>query len=261
MSSFDDFGSFIKIPGVSIYNDKLHGLQKRRKGGPNARQFKELESMKNQRLHRREFIMCSQMGSLIRRNMHEFDYTFRSSLNYELNGILKNIIIKDKVNGPGKRSLNLRTNGSPLNNYMLSEKHIDNVIFFPYEFNISEDRKSIKCTIPGFNPESLIYFPKPANTCKIFMQVSIVSDFNFNEVDNQYKPVKDQSFTFKKSVETGLIPGSELCEALELNIDLNFTPEPNHALIVLFGLEFSEEFSSRTVSNKSWGYSKIQCVV
>lgn len=237
--------------------DSVYGPIISRKGGPSAAQHANLTSMEGNRNYNREWGYSSHVGSLIRESLRKYRSLFNFDFHSRLVGDVLDICHADITHPMGKRSIDIKNNGRRLENYIISKIPLRDLTSIEPDYQISENRQNILINIPAFAPMDKTFFPKGTGSFKLLFNAGTISNFVFNEATKNYFPEKDKSVSQNQYAESQRFNSQDLIEGFTLEINLNEAPDPDHALLLSFGIRFFNIMPDESNKNKEWAAMKI----
>lgn len=189
---------------------KLKGIDKEiiaKKGGPTARQVKTKASYKELRKNQKEFGVASMMAKTLRQSlstgMSEICETYVSG---KLTAQFRNLA-KMEEGETGTRPLFLSKHGHLLNGFEFNSKVPYEKIFgAKYFVKPGSQRGQVILHFPAFIPEKTFQAPKGATNFKITARLIALSDYQFDQKANGYKPVNKELHGKYGTYESAMLP-------------------------------------------------------
>ena len=199
----------MKIPkGYRKYN--LKGIDRdiiAKKGGPTSEQVKTNASYRELRNNQKEFGVASMMAKTLRQSfskgMSEICETYVSGrLTAQFRNLAK--MEKEKI---GTRPLFLSKHGHLLNGFEFnSSAPYEKIFGAKYFVKLGSQRGRVILHFPAFIPEKIFRSPKGTTNFKIIARLISLSDYQFDQKTQGYKPVNKYVHGKYGTYESSMLP-------------------------------------------------------
>lgn len=178
-----------------------------RKGGPTANQVKTKASYKELRNNQKEFGVASQMAKTLRqslsRGMSEICETYVSG---KLTAQFRNLA-KLEEGQTGTRPLFLSKHGHLLKGFEFnSSAPYEKIFGAKYFIKPGSQRGQVILHFPAFVPSKTFKHPKEATNFKITARLIALSDYQYDQLSEGYKPVNKDLHGKYGTYESSMLP-------------------------------------------------------
>lgn len=178
-----------------------------KKGGPTAKQIKTKASYKELRNNQKEFGVASMMAKTLRQSlssgMSEICETYVSG---RLTAQFRNLA-KLEEGKTGTRPLFLSKHGHLLNGFEFnSSAPYEKIFGAKYFVKPGSQRGQVILHFPAFIPEKTFLSPKESTNFKITARLIALSDYQFDQKEQGYKPVNKELHGKFGTYESSMLP-------------------------------------------------------
>ena len=233
----------------SYYDRSLKKYILSTKGGANKNLIKNNPAFARTRDCMNEFTGCSKWSSKFRKCLLVIDHLMYSRYFSMLVKMSKAIQVRDEENTYGFRSI--EPSKAP---YLLREINFNQQIPFQgvireaYSVNFSQDKKTVRFSMPGFIPRTRLNWPTPFQLFRFYLVIAQVSDMVWNEKDRHYYLVVDDLGRLTRcSTSEWMVNNAEPVDILmEVSFDESALTLPGTTVIVALGVEMATDVTGGT---------------
>lgn len=208
-----------------------------KKGGPTAKQIKTKASYKELRNNQKEFGVASMMAKTLRQSlssgMSEICETYVSG---RLTAQFRNLA-KLEEGKTGTRPLFLSKHGHLLNGFEFnSNAPYEKIFGAKYFVKSGSQRGQVILHFPAFIPEKTFKAPKDCTNFKITARLIALSDYQFDQNEQGYKPVNKDLHGKFGTYESSMLPLMKMAtEPMTgmVSIDNRIIPEGTGLFLVM----------------------------
>ncbi|HWZ21156.1 MAG TPA: hypothetical protein VNW06_00805 [Cytophagaceae bacterium] len=230
--SIDDM-TFYQMNGISYVRKKT--------AGPSKEKIKTDPRFKRTRENNQEFAGAVAGATALRQGLVEvtkmLDNSFRNRAM-----IICRQMIASASGTRGQRPFKPQDNKGMFQELVLQKStSFQRICNVPYVASVAVGNYSATLAIPDFNTGSLINPPPNATHFKMFLHISVLSEFDYDIVTNKYQPVNPELNTLHAMSSTDYLPlGGMVGAATLLQTILGDVEElpPTAVLVVCMGIEF-----------------------
>jgi len=159
-------------------------------GGPSAEQVLTAPEFERTRENMNEFGASAKAGKSVRTGLTSLMKQMTDTqVAGRLTAIMKKINLEDQTEARGYRKIEITTQRKYLVGFDFNKNlSLNGILNAPYTISHAADRASGDFVIPAFNPANLVNAPSGATHFRLIQTLSVISDFEYNAVTNNYEP-------------------------------------------------------------------------
>jgi hypothetical protein len=157
---------------------------------------------------------------------------------------MKKINLEDQTEARGYRKIEISSQQRYLRGFEFDKNISFNGIFnAPYSVTSTAGRDSGSFIVPSFNPANLISAPSGATHFRLITAVSVVSDFEYNAITNNYDPMHPDLNELNDIKYSGFLSLSEIVPATTLTATLlgGAAGTTDTSVLQSIGIEFHQK--------------------
>ena len=130
----------------------------------------------------------------------------------------------------------------PLSGFSMSKKHPFSQVFYgTYDLSATDDRSEVTLALNSFNPKTAFTWPETIRDYRVYLSISVVPDFEWQEYTRCYEPAYFPFSNRRKTIisEWKSISYYPTDILMSLKFDNDFVPQERSIVIVALGFEFA----------------------